>query len=325
VLLRRVLESGTSTLLLLAFLFLPLLAGLFLGHNSLYVWARPPEVLSAVLQEELHAKADYLNVPFFILRTVAYFACWLLLAYFLNRWSAARERTDTPRLRLLPGRLSGPGLIAYALTITFASVDWVMSLEPAWYSTIYPVLYAVGQILTAFAFAVCVVIFLALRGPLEGVVRREHLRDLGGLLLAFILFWAYMQLSQFLLIWIGNLPEEIPWYLRRTRGGWQWVALLLVLFHFALPFLLLLFRDVKENGRRLAAVAGGLFVLRFLDVLWWIEPAYPHEGQYLYWLLDIAAVVAVGGVWLWWFLAQLRSRPLLPAYERYGREEGSHE
>src|SRR5262249_34125186 len=150
------------------------------------------------------------------------------------------------------------------------------------------------------------------------------LRGLGGLLLAFVLFWAYMSLSQFLLIWVGNLPEEIPWYLRRTRGGWQWLALVLVIFHFALPFLLLLYRDVKENGRALAAVAGGLLVLRFLDVLSWIEPAYPHDGQFLYWLLDVAAVVAVGGVWVWWFLAQLRSLPLLPAYETCRREEESH-
>lgn len=325
VLLRRVLESGTRTLLPLAVLFLPILAGLFQGDRSLYLWARPPAALPAALQEELHEKADYLNVPFFIARTVAYFACWLLLVYFLNRWSAAREQADEPRLRLLPSRLSGPGLIVYALTITFASVDWVMSLEPTWYSTIYPVLYAVGQILTAFAFAVGVVILLAQRGPLAGVVRPEHLRDLGGLLLAFVLFWAYMAVSQFLLIWVGNLPEEIPWYLRRMRGGWEWLALVLVLLHFALPFLLLLYRDVKENGRALVAVAGGLLVLRFLDVLWWIEPAYPHDGQYLYWLLDVAAVVAVGGVWTWWFLGQLKGRPLLPAYEARRPNGGSHE
>src|SRR5262249_21374734 len=150
--------------------------------------------------ENIQQKAAYLNVPFFIIRTVIYFACWLALAYWLNRSSEERDRAGGPRLRRLPAYLRGPGLIVYALTSPFASVDWVMSLEPTWYSTIYPVLFAVGQILTGFAFAVAVVLVLALWGPLAGVVRREHLRDLGGLLLAFVLFWAYMGVSQFLLI-----------------------------------------------------------------------------------------------------------------------------
>jgi hypothetical protein len=218
--------------------------------------------------------------------------------------------------------LSGPGLVLYGVTITLAAVDWSMSLEPYWYSTIYPVLYAVGQILTAFAFAVVVLTLLA-RGPLAGVVRPQHLRDLGSLMLTFVMFWAYMSFSQFLLIWVGNLPEEIPWYLRRTRGGWQWVALALALLHFAVPFVLLLLRGVKEDGPWLMAVAGWLLLVRFLDVFWWIEPAYPHDGQYLFWLLDVGAVVGVGGVWVWWFVSLLRRGPLLPPEASFA-EGGGH-
>jgi hypothetical protein len=325
VLLRRVLESGTRTLFLVPLLFVPLLPGLFLGGSSLYLWARPLEqVAQGDALEELRGKAVYLDVPFFLARAAVYFACWLLLGYLLLRWSAEEPAGEVPRTyRLLP-RVSGPGLVVYGLTITFASVDWVMSLEPFWYSTIYPVIYAVGQVLAGFAFAVGVVILLARRGPLAGVVRPEHLRDLGSLLLAFVLFWAYMSFSQFLLIWVGNLPEEIPWYLRRSRGGWQWVVIALALLHFALPFLLLLFRGIKENPEALAILALGLLGVRLLDVFWWIEPAYPHDEAF-FWLLDLAAVTAVGGLWVWMFLDQLRRRPLLPADAAAYLEAPRHE
>jgi hypothetical protein len=311
-LLRGVLQAGTRTLALLAVLFVPVAAGLFLGAASLYPWARPPDqVASGAALEELREKAaEWLNAPFFLCRAAVYFVCWLVVIYFLNRWAAEPDGAHGPsRKRRLPA-VSGPGLVLYGVTITLASIDWSMSLEPNWYSTIYPVLYAVGQILTAFAFAVAVLALLA-RGPLAGVVRPQHLRDLGSLMLTFVMFWAYMTFSQFLLIWVGNLPEEIPWYLRRTRDGWQWVAVALAVLHFAVPFLLLLLRAVKEDGRWLALTAGWLLLVRFLDVFWWIEPAYPHDGQYLFWLLDVGAVVGVGGVWTWWFLGQLRRGPLL--------------
>jgi hypothetical protein len=153
---------------------------------------------------------------------------------------------------------------------------------------------------------------LADRPPFAGSIHPAHMRDFGSLLLAFVMFWAYMAFSQFLLIWVGNLPEEIPWYLRRSRAGWQYVIIFIAIFHFAVPFLLLLLRDIKEHRHRLLAVAIGLLVMRFLDMFWWIEPAFNHEGKYFYWLLDIAAWVGVGGLSVWWFLGQLRSRPLLP-------------
>jgi hypothetical protein len=213
--------------------------------------------------------------------------------------------------------LGAPGIVFYALTITFASIDWVMALEPEWYSTIYPVMFSVGQLLNGYAFVLMVFLLLADRAPFAGSVHPAHLRDFGSLLLAFVLFWAYMSFSQFLLIWVGNLPEETPWYLLRSRGGWQYVVIVIALFHFGLPFLLLLLRDIKEHRRRLLAVAAGLLAMRFLDLFWWIEPALNHEGDYFFWLLDIAAWVTVGGVCVWWFAGQLRSRPLLPFKDPY--------
>src|SRR5262249_20705482 len=232
----------------------------------------------------------------------------------LNRWSARWDAEAQPGTARPFRLLSAPGLALYGATITFASIDWIMSLEPDWYSTIYPVMFAVGQVLTAFAFTITVVVLLSTRLPLIDVISPGLLRDLGNLMLAFVMFWAYIAVSQFLLTWIANLPEEIPWYLRRTRVGWQWLAILLIVAHFIVPFLLLLSRGIKENWRTLLMVAGLILLMRFLDLLWWIEPAFSHEGQHLFWLLDVAAVVGLGGIWVWWFVRQLQRRPLLPVH-----------
>jgi hypothetical protein len=337
VVLRRVVESGSRTLWLLALLFLPVAAGTVAGLvdrdeprpaaedgraaaepvlHGLYLWAEPVVVAhDAELQEKVKW---YLNVPFFLGRAVGFFAVWLLFAAILNRWSLEQDANAAfppRRFRLV----SGPGLLLYGFTITFASIDWVMSLNPTWYSTIFPPLFATGQVLTGLAFAITVLLLLAAHQPLSGVLYPQLMRDLGNLLLAFVMLWAYMSFSQFLLVWVGNLPEETPWYLRRgvqLREGWtdpyRWVALTLLVLHFAVPFLLLLQRDIKEKRRWLAAIAVGVMALHCLDVFWWVEPAYPHEG-YFFWLLDLAAVAAVGGLWVYCFLGELKTRPLLPA------------
>jgi hypothetical protein len=307
ILLRRVLEAGTRTLLPLAVSAVPLLFGL----QSLYLWARPEEVAH---DEDLQEKSRYLNVPFFVVRLVVCFVVWLLLAARFNRLSSSQDAGTTAAADRRFRILIGPGLVLYAGTVTFASIDWVMSLEPHWASTIFPMLFAVGQALEGLAFAVAVLVLLATRPPLSTVVQRSHLRDLGNLLLTFVMFWAYMSFSQLLLIWAENMPEETPWYLRRLRGGWEWVALMLLLFQFALPFFLLLFRDVKEHPRRLAAVALFILAMRFVDILWWVEAAFPG-GISFYWLMDAAALVGLGGVWLWWFLWCLGTTPLLPLHD----------
>jgi hypothetical protein len=301
---RRILESATRTLPLLVVLFVPLLFGL----THLYEWARPEAVAhDAVLQH----KQLYLNVPFFLLRSALYFATWLVLVWLLNRWSAAQDVTDDPAIARRLEYLSRGGLLLYTLTMTFASVDWVMSLEPHWFSTIYGILFIGGQVLAAFAFAIPVAALLADRPPLSRVIGAGHFHDLGKLLLAFVMLWAYFSFSQFLIIWSGNLPEESPWYLSRLRGGWEWIGVALIAFHFALPFVVLLSRDIKRDARRLALVACGVIAMRGVDLFWLVTPAFAPAGLQVHWL-DVATLVGVGGIWLAAFVWQLRGRPLLP-------------
>jgi hypothetical protein len=314
VLLRPLLETSSRTLGLLALLFVPVAAALFLGATSPYPWARPlDQVTRGETLAKLHDRSWLLNPGFVLARAVVYFAVWLALGAFLRAWSARWRRGDAPAGERLP-MLSGPGLVVYAVTITFAAIDWVMSLEPFWKSTMYPPLYAVGQIVTGFAFATAAAVLLSRYPPLAGRVTPKHLRDLGGLLLTFVMLWAYLAFSQFLLIWAGNLKDEAPYYLKRMRGGWEWVGLGLIALHFFVPFFALLFRDVKETGSALLGVALLVLVMRFVNVLWWVEPAFPHDGLAPYWLLDVAAFLALGGVWVWWFAGRLRRVSLEPVH-----------
>ena len=262
---RRILEAGSRTLPLMAVAVLPLLAGM----KSLYVWSRPGQTDQVILSKHL-----YLNNGFFIGRTILYFACWFLLAYLLNKWSRMEDREPSTSLTLRMESLSGVGLVLYGLTVSFASVDWVMSLEPRWYSTIYGLLFMVGQALAAMAFAITVLILLAEREPLAEVVRVSHFQDLGSFLLTFVMLWAYMEFSQFLIIWGGNLSEEIPWYIRRMQGTWGLIGLLLVGLNFALPFFLLLFRKIKRRTGSLAIVAALVLLMRLVDMYWMVLPAF---------------------------------------------------
>ena len=302
--LRRILESGTRTIPVLAVLFLPIAFGL----HHLYEWS---DAEAVALDPILQAKSFYLNVPFFLGRAVIYFAVWIAVMFFLNRWSMQQDEADDPDLGKYLHYFSRAGLLLYALTMTFASIDWAMSLEPHWYSTIYGILFIGGQVLSAFAFAIPVAVLLADREPLSELITPDTFQDLGKLMLAFIMLWAYFNFSQFLIIWSGNLPEEIPWYLKRGGNGWLLVSIALVFFHFALPFVILLSRDLKRNRRRLGLIALGVFVLRFVDVFWLIAPAFSPDALVVHWL-DPVAVAGVGGVWLYFFVGQLQSRPLLP-------------
>jgi hypothetical protein len=314
-LIRRPLESASRVLPVMALLFVPLVFGL--AH--LYLWARPEAVAAdPVLQH----KEAYLNVPFFLGRAILYFAAWTLVAYFLNKWSLDQERPELPqdprRFRLL----AAPGLLVYGATATFASFDWLMSLDPHWFSAIFGVLIMGGQALSALAFAVAVLFLLSAYDPISRVIAPSHMHDLGKLMLAFVMLWAYFAFSQFLIIWSGNLPEEIPWYLERLQGGWQFVGLLLVVGHFALPFLLLLSRDLKRNASMLAKVAMAVLVMRLVEGFWLIAPTF-HHGVVVHWL-DLAAPAGIGGIWLWTFVWQLRARPLLPERDPYFEEAFAH-
>jgi hypothetical protein len=302
--LRRPLESAAQTVPTLAVLFLPLVFGL----SHLYEWARPDEVARDAL---LQHKSLYLNVPFFLLRAAVYFVTWIVLARFLALWSRAQDESDDPALGKRLHFLGRGGLLLYGFTMTFASIDWVMSLEPDWYSTIYGILFIGGQVLSAFAFVIPVTVSLADRPPLAELISPERLHDLGKLLLAFVMIWAYLAFSQLLIIWSANLPEETPWYLNRLAGGWQFVGAALILFHFALPFTALLSRSLKRSGPWLAGVALAVLAMRFLDLFWMIAPAF-SPAAFSFHLLDPLALAGVGGIWLAAFVERLRGVPLVP-------------
>ncbi len=301
---RRALEAATRTFPLLAVLFVPIA----LGVGSLYQWADPQIVAHDPL---LQHKAPYLNVPFFLGRAVFYFIVWNLFARALNYWSLEQDRRDDDKAIERLEVLGRSGLVATGLTVTFASIDWAMSLEPHWQSTIYGVLIVGGQLLAAVAFMITIsAALMQNNGPLAKVIGKDQFHDLGKLLLAYTVLWGYFSLSQFLIIWSANLPEEIPFYLKRLNGGWQYVGIALVLFHFALPFIILLSRDVKRDARMLALVAMWVLVMRFIDLYWLITPAF-HPAEFSVHWMDLAAVIGVGGVWLWAFVGQLKARALI--------------
>jgi hypothetical protein len=301
---RRVLEAGSLTLPLMALLFLPVLLGL----DRLFLWAQPDIVAS---DELLRHKAPYLNPAAFTARAVFYFVVLGVLTALLNRWSSEQDQSGHPRLKRRMKVLSAPGIALYCLTVTFLSVDWLMSLDPHWFSSIYGIYMIGGQGLATLAFIILAASQLAARPPMSGVIRVKHLGDYGNLMLAFLMLWAYFSISQLIIIWSGNLPEEIPWYLKRLTGDWQRVALALVIVHFALPFLLLLSRTVKTSRRFLTWVAGLVLVMRWLDLYWQAGPVFHPGGIALHWL-DLAAPVAMGGLWVAVFAWQLGRRALLP-------------
>ncbi len=300
---RRSLESAIRTMPFLALLFVPVA----LGVHSLYEWANPEHVAQDVL---LQHKSAYLNVPFFLGRAVFYFIVWNLFVTALSRWSLRQDETkdEKPLLRL--ETLSRGGLVAVGLTFSFAAIDWAMSLEPHWFSTLYAILVLGGCLMSAMAFMILIAAVLSLRGPLEQVIQRGQFHDLGKLLLAWVMLWAYFSFSQLLIMWSGNLPEEIPWYLKRMAGGWEYVGIILVLCHFVLPFVLLLSSDIKRNAKLLAPLAAFILCVRSIEVFWLITPAFSPERISVHWM-DLTALFGVGGVWIWAFVGQLKTRPLI--------------
>jgi len=300
---RRILEAGTRTLPLMAALFVPLLFGI----HSLYEWSHADVVARDPMLQEKHA---YLNVPFFIVRTVVYFIAWISFAAVLNRWSAKQDATGDVRLIRKFQLISAPGIIAYSFAITFASIDWGMSLEPHWFSTIYGMLFIVGQTLAALAFVIPVAGLLSESPPASEFMRSDVFQDLGNLLLTFVMLWAYVAFSQYLIIWAGNLPEEIPWYIHRGTHGWQWVAAVLALFHFAVPFALLLGRRNKREKKFLGGIAVAILLMRWVDIYWLIAPSFYSAVRIHF--LDVVLFVVIGGIWLNVFLHQLNKRALLP-------------
>ena len=316
---RRPLEAAVRIFPLLAVMFVPLIFGI----PYLYVWDH-----REIVQHDpgLRHQLQYLGTRGFIARAVIYLLAWMLLAYLLSRWSAAQDASGDPAWRRRMQRFSGPGMLIYALTVTFASIDWLMSLEPHWGSTIYPLILIAGQMLAAFAFSAAILFLLAQHKPMSDVVQEDHVHSLGKMMLAFVMLWAYTSYSQLVITWAGNQPSEISWYLRRLNTGWKYVALALVLFHFAVPFALLLSRDLKRNARKLARVAILLVLVRYVDLLFWIAPnslpGFEH-GMPFQWM-DIVVPVGIGGIWMAAFVWTLRQRPLLALHDQRFEEVVGH-
>lgn len=318
---RRIWEAATRTLPLMVLLFLPIA----LNIRKIYAWAKPEAVNDPLIQ----LKVQYLNEPFFYLRAAIFFAVWGILIYFLNRWS--KEQDQGPVLEPGPKdsrlrTLSGPGLVLFVLTVTFMSVDWVMSLDPHWYSTMFGVIFIGGQGLGAIAFSILMIGALAGSKPFSETVTVTQLHDLGKLLLAFVMLWAYFSFSQFLIIYSANLPEEIPFYLERFHGGWGWLSLALAVFHFILPFTLLLSADIKRNRRGIMMVAGLVLAARALDLIWHVGPMFHHDAGFPIHWMDVAAIVGLGGIWLFVCARNLKSRALVPYKDPYFKEAiyGAH-
>ena len=300
---RRLLESGMRTIPLLALLFVPIA----IGMRQLYPWTDEAAVAADLVL--LH-KSAYLNEKLFLARAALFFLLWIGSAALMLRLSARSDRSGDRKHEKRARLFSGPLVALYGVTMTLAAVDWAMSLEPHWFSTMYGVIFVVGQALSTLAFAIVAASWLGKREPFRRWLAPDHFHDLGNLTFAFLLLWAYTALSQFLIIWSGNLSEETPWYLARTRGGWQAVALSLVLLHFAVPFLLLLWRRIKRDTTLLPYVALLLLAMRYVDVFWLVRPAFRGEGPSVHWL-DLAIPVAIGGLWLALFVRGLKGRPLI--------------
>jgi hypothetical protein len=306
IIIRRPLESATRTLPLIAIFFLPI--ALF-GMKYLYAaWLDPEELQKEPLSQ---FQRGYLTHGGYLARAVIYFALWLALMFIFNHWSKQQDANQEDRaLRRRLKMLAGPGIILYVFAMSFAAIDWVMSLSPHWASTIYGFLFVAGQLISSMAFMIAVVVLLARAEPFAGILQKRHLHDLGKLLLAFVMLWAYFDFSQLLIIWSGNQPEEISFYRTRLYGEWGVVAVLVLVFHFFVPFFLLLSQDVKRNAKVLPKIAMWLILMRLVDLFWMTRPEFTSRAVPTW--LDLVLPIALGGLWLGFFAFNLKQCPLLP-------------
>lgn len=316
---RRVFESAARTLPLMAILFLPIAY----DAPHLFEWARPEALHDPIIQQ----KAAYLNLNFFYARAIGYFVIWIGLTYTLTSWSAKQDAAAA----LLPGPedrkfrvLSGPGLVVFMLTVTLMSVDWIMSLDPHWYSTIIGVLSVGGQGLSTLAFTIAVLASLSRAKPMSDLMTAERFHDLGKLMFAFVMLWAYFSVSQLIIVWSANLPEEIPFYLKRFNGPWGWVSVAVLIGHFVLPFSFLLSRTIKRTPSLAAKVALWILAMRAVEIAWMIAPMVRHgEHSGPSWL-DFAAVLGMSVVWLPFFFRNLAGRAMVPVHDPYLKDALSH-
>lgn len=307
--LRRCLEAASRTLPFLGLLFIPFAFGM----EEVWSWARPEAANDPLIQE----KVKYLNEPFFWARFAGYFIFWTALSYLLSANSAKQDEGDqktTVRMRVL----SGPGIVLFVLIGSFASFDWLMSLEPHWFSSLFGFYFISSTALASMLFMIVCAWYLHQRQPLDNVITKRHFHDYGKLTLALTMFWAYMTLSQFLITWSGHIPEFTQWYAARNNGGWKAFTVPLIIFHFFVPFLILLSASLKKQPNKLVLVAVYMLVMRFADLYWQAAPNWNDELTF-HWL-DITTLVAVGGIWVFLFVRELKRRTLLPVRDPYLKE-----
>jgi hypothetical protein len=317
---RRIFQASTRTLVPMALLSLPIVVSMFGSETSPYWWtegntesfAQVTNSVPEAVREQHHRQENYLNWPRFVVMQAAIFGVFYLFIRGINRNAPLSEEEGDVAAWGRIRNLAAPGVVVWALLSTFIATDWIMSVEPSWSSTMFPVVHAMDQFTTAFGFAVF--LFYALIGKNETVLtilKPKFRIDIGSLTLGFAMVWAYASFSQYMLIWAGNLPEEIPYYRRRLNGGWEYMAYAMGLFHWLTPFIVLLFREVKLVPSRMQWVTGMLLAVCAVDVIWWIVPTYPHKG-FLHLPMAVAALVGVGGAWGLFFVNELKKRNLLP-------------
>ncbi len=304
---RRFLEAGFMVLPLMLVLFIPI----FFGLHYLYPWARPDEVGA---DKVLHDRHAYQNGLWYIVRQIFFLLVFIGMAARLRVWSLRQDATadalPTRRARFI----SGPGIVIYGLLGTFASVDWIMSLELHWYSTMFGVIVLIGQILCAYAFSVVMLALFKGEPPIAAVLDKTQYHQLGNLLLAFVLFWTYVSFGEFLIIYSGDLPHELEWYLHRIAGNWKFVLAAVAAFHFFVPFFLLLFRAAKKHATPLTTLAAMLFVMHIVHTYWLVMPAFHQQNLAVSWM-DFTAPIGIGGIWFAFFLSRLRAAPLIPRHD----------
>jgi hypothetical protein len=307
---RRIWEAAARNLPMAFLAFIPIL----IAYKAIYPWASPE-----FLQSHEHAKSlakYFLNFPGFLIRSLIYFAAWGLVVYLVDKYSALQDKPYDGYLWSKMTAIGAVGVLLYVWAMTFASIDWLMSLMPGWPSTIFPLIIIAGQGILGLALGIIMGRVLVQHEPMDVLMDEVVFHDNGKLLLAFVMLWAYFSFSQWLIIWSGNLPEEIHFYLNRVHGGWGGVALFLVLFHFAVPFCILLSQDLKKDPRKLAWVAGWMIFMRFVDLFWIAAPTWNHEHFAIsrVWMYPVAALMMVG-LWTALFLRNLSRRPLLAKYD----------
>jgi hypothetical protein len=303
---RRFLETSSRLLLPMLILFVPIIIGM---HN-LYPWSRPDALSDPVIRE----KASFLNVPFFIIRTVIYFGIWMAFAHFILKWSKSLDERRDPQIFNKLNVISPFGLILFCLTVTFVGVDWILSITPNYYSTIVGFLYVAAFGLSALSVTLILLNYFTADLPIAEDLPNQYLRDLGNLLLAFVMLWAYMSFSQYLINFNGNSKPEAGWYGMRATGGWGIISLTLIPAHFALPFIVLIVGSgIKRSPKRMARVAGYLILMRFMDLYWWVTP--PFHSHLTIGFADIGAPLLLGGIWLWLWTGQFRGKTLVPEYD----------